>query len=283
MPEHRLSAPRLPHHPLSHPLPALLIWFCAAAAQAESADTAPPDTLVRQSVRSLDVSSGAQHLTGGFASWRHLTVRGVTETGPHVLQGELSAKREFDTNGNFFGLTDTWSINDDWFTTNSIGAGDGAFYLPRYRYDGLLYRKWLPQKNLVSAFGLGYYRAPDGHIDRSVSVGGAWYFARPVVLEVGLRFNRSSPGDVNTHQQFVALSYNPDPANALAARVAWGSEGYQALTENTSLVNFDSKEASLTWRFRLSPRWGLNAGLNHYRNPTYERSGVDIGLTHQFD
>lgn len=251
--------------------------------QAATDATNPPDVLLRTPVRSIDVTTGYQHLTGGFSSWRQLTVHGVYESDRHVFQGELSHKREFDTTGNFLGLTDTYTINDDWFTTGSVGFGDGAFYLPRVRFDGFIYRKFLPKKNFVGSLGVGYYDAPDGHIDRSVALGGAYYFEQPVVVEAGIRFNRSNPGRVNTHQQFVAANYSPDTQNALSARFAWGSEGYVPLAAKTSMVGFNSTDASVAWRHRLDKHWGFSISANRYRNPSYARSGVDVGITRQFD
>lgn len=253
------------------------------ASQAASDATNPPDVLLRTPTRSIDVSTGYQHLTGGYSSWRQLTVHGVFESDRNVFQGELSHKREFNTNGNFLGLTDTYTINDDWFTSGSVGFGDGAFYLPRVRFDGFVYRKFLPKKNFVGSLGVGYYDAPDGHIDRSVALGGAFYFDQPWVVEGGIRFNRSNPGGVNTHQQFVAANYRPNAQNALSARFAWGSEGYVPLAANTSMVGFNSTDASVSWRHRLDKLWGFSVSANRYRNPSYARSGVDIGITRQFD
>jgi YaiO family outer membrane protein len=253
------------------------------ASQAASDATNPPDVLMRTPTRSIDVSTGYQHLTGGYSPWRQLTIHGVYESDRHVFQGELSHKREFDTTGNFLGLTDTYTINDDWFTSGSVGFGDGAFYLPRIRFDGFVYRKFLPKKNFVGSLGVGYYDAPDGHIDRSIAVGGAYYFEQPLVVEGGIRFNRSNPGGVNTHQQFVAASYSPDSQNALSARFAWGSEGYVPLAAKSSMVGFNSTDASVSWRHRFDKRWGFSISANRYRNPSYARSGVDVGVTRQFD
>ena len=262
---------------------AMLIGVTPFASHAATNTTTPPDVLLRTPTRSLDVSTGYQHLTGGFSSWRQLTIHGIYEKDRHVFQGELSNKREFNTSGNFLGLTDTYTINDDWFTSGSFGFGDGAFYLPRVRFDGFLHRKWLPKRNFVSSLGVGYYDAPDGHIDRSVALGGAYYFDQPWVVEGGVRFNTSNPGSVHTHQQFIATNFSPDQQNSFSARFAWGSEGYVPLAVKTSIVGFNSKDASVSWRHRLDKHWGLSLSANHYQNPSYSRNGVDVGVTHQFD
>lgn len=268
--------------PMLAPLCACLLML-PLASQAASDTTNPPDVLLRTPARSIDVTTGYQHLTGGLAPWRQVTVHGVYESGSHVFQGELSNKREFDTVGNFLGVTDTYSINSDWFTSGSIGFGDGAFYLPKVRFDGFLYKKWLPKKNFVSSIGIGYYDAPDGHVDRSIAFGGAYYFDQPWVVEGGVRFNRSNPGQINSHQQFIAVNFTPDQQNSLSARYAWGSEGYVPLAAKTSIVGFNSTDASVSWRRKLNKQWGFLVSANRYRNPNYQRSGIDLGVTRQFD
>ena len=64
--------------------------------------------------RSLELSTGFQNLTGGFGSWRDVSLRGTYGLPSHVLQGELSVNRRFNKDGAFVGLSDTYTINDDW-------------------------------------------------------------------------------------------------------------------------------------------------------------------------
>jgi YaiO family outer membrane protein len=232
--------------------------------------------------RSLELSAGAQNLTAGYGSWRDLTLRGTYGTGPHVLQGELSAQNRFNKSGTFVGLSDTYTFDDDWYGSLALGAGDGAFYLPRYRVDATLYRKLLADRSLVSSVGVGYYSAPDGHTDRSVSLGLAYYFDSPWIAEGGVRLNSSNPGGIRTQQQFVALTYARSKQDQVSARYGWGGEGYLALTANTQLVNFRSNEASLTWRHWVNASSGLLVGVNRYSNPLYRRAGITVGLFHDF-
>ena len=63
-----------------------------------------------------------------------------------------------------------------------------------YRVDATLYRKFLPGRNLVGSVGVGYYNAPDGHTDRSLSLGAAYYFEAPWIVEGGVRLNTQQPG-----------------------------------------------------------------------------------------
>ena len=145
-----------------------------------------------------------------------------------------------------------------------------------------LYRKWLPQKNLVTSIGAGQYKAPDGHTDNNLSLGLVYYFDTPFVAEAGLRLNSSNPGAIKTQQQFLALTYGRVKENLVTLRHAWGQEGYQTIGATTQLVNFASKETSISWRHWFAPRTGVLISANSYTNPFYNRNGFNIGIFHDF-
>ena len=194
----------------------------------------------------------------------------------------MSLNRRFNKDGVFVGLSDTYTFNEDWYGSIAVGFGDGAFYLPRYRVDATLYKKWLPQKNLVTSIGAGQYKAPDGHTDNSLSLGLVYYFDTPFVAEAGLRLNSSNPGAIKTQQQFLALTYGRVKENLVTLRHAWGQEGYQTIGATTQLVNFASKETSISWRHWFAPRTGVLLGANSYTNPFYKRNGFNVGIFHDF-
>jgi YaiO family outer membrane protein len=232
--------------------------------------------------RNLELSTGFQNLSGGFGSWRDVTLRGTYGLPSHVLQGEVSVNRRFNKDGTFVGLSDTYTFNEDWYGSVALGFGDGAFYLPRYRVDATLYRKFLPDRSLIGSVGVGYYKAPDGHTDSSTSLGLVYYFAPSWIAEGGVRFNSSNPGSIKTQQQFAALTYGQVKQDLITVRYAWGGEGYQTIATNAQLVNFASREGSLSWRHWLNPRTGVVVGANRYTNPFYNRSGLTIGIFHDF-
>lgn len=272
-----------------HVLSALLVLSQSGTAFAQISSqgqavlvSAQPEQPVDTGRRSLELSVGSQNLSAGFDNWKELGLRGTYSSGPHTLQGELSQNRRFGQNGTFIGLSDTYTFNDDWFGWLSVGAGDGAFYLPRYRIDTSISRKWLDKKNLVTSIGLGYYNAPDGHTDRSVTAGAAYYFEAPWIVEGGVRLNHSSPGSIKSQQQFVAVTYGRDKQDLVTARYGWGGEAYLAIASGTQLVNFNSREGSIAWRHWLNPRTGLLLGANRYTNPSYNRTGVTLGVFHDF-
>ncbi len=233
-------------------------------------------------VRNLEISVGSQELSNGFGRWHDATLRGAYGLGPHTLQGELSAHRRFGENGAFIGLRDTYDFSPDWFGSLAVGFGDGVFYLPKYRVDASVSRKWLAQRNLVTTLGIGYYSAPNGSSDRSSSLGVTYYFEAPWILEAGLRLNSSDPGSIDTRQQFVALTWGRNRQDLISARYGWGGEGYLAVAANAQLVNFQSREASLSWRHWLTQDTGVVLGVHRYTNPSYRRSGIQLGLFHDF-
>lgn len=242
----------------------------------------PPLPPAENGQLNLELSAGAQKLSGGFGNWNDITLRGVYAMPSHVIQSEISQNRRFGQSGTFVSVGDTYTFNGDWYGAASLGVGDGAFYLPKYRVDASVSRKLLEKRNLVASLGLGYYNAPDGHVDKSVALNAAYYFESPWVVEAGIRFNRSNPGAIHTTQQFVAATYGRDKQDLVTARYGWGGEGYLATTSNTQLVDFRSKEASLAWRHWFNPSTGWLLSANRYENPSYNRTGVNVGLFHSF-
>jgi len=242
----------------------------------------PPAQPGSPAVLRVDPYASHQDLTGGFSDWREAGVRLEREAAGRLLRAELASTRRFDESGAFAGVGAVFDINADWYAGISAGAGDGASYLPRVRVDGFLNRKLLEARNLVASLGAGYYRAPDGHVDRSLTLGAIYYFQFPLVLQAELRFNRSSPGDVRTNRRTVAATWGRADATQFVARHGWGGEGYQALGPGASLVNFDSRETSLAVRHRFSRRWGVAIALERYRNPIYQRRGVTASLLAEF-
>lgn len=245
---------------------------CLPAAHAQSPAELPAP------VRGIEAYASRHNLSNGYGSWHETGVRGQYGMGSHLLGAEAATMRRFGESGRFMGLSDTWTLNEDWFTAVSVGAGDGAAYLPRYRVDGFINRKLLASRQWVATLGAGYYRAPDGHIDRNISLGSSYYFEAPWVVQAEVRFNNSSPGQVRTQQQFVAATWGRAKQTQVVARYGWGAEGYQAIGGGVSLVNFDSRQSQLTLRHWIGPRWGFTAGVERYSNPFYVRNGGKLSL-----
>jgi YaiO family outer membrane protein len=255
----------------------LLLLGAIAAAGAEEPAADPRGIELRLDRTSLELRLGAQRLTAGYPSWREGTLLLGHRSGAHLWQAEISSQQRFGARGTYASIMDTYTIDPDWHASLALGAGDGAFFMPRRRIDAFLYRKLLADRSLVAFAGLGDYRAPDGHHDRSLALGAIHYFARPWVVQGGVRFNESRPGSVRTRQHFLAATYGRGRDDQWTARFGWGREGYLALGPGDVRVDFASREASLQWRRWIDASQGFAVSLEHYRSPFYDRSGVMLG------
>lgn len=250
--------------------------FDGPAAPVASVAPAPP--VAAEPRMDLETYASYQNLSAGYGTWNEAGVLGNYAVGSNALQGQLAATRRFGQSGKYAEFGDTLTIDPDWYASLSAGAGDGAFYLPRYRVDAFINRKLLSRKQLVATLGLAYYAAPDGHTDRSLGLGAIYYFTEPLVVQAEVRFNHSNPGGVNTRQQFVAGTWGRAGQTQVIGRYAWGTEGYQTIGSGVQLVDFSSTDASVAVRHWLGQAWGISAMLERYRNPYYDRQGITLGL-----
>ena len=260
---------------------ALLALLAAAAASpafAQDPSAEMPGVELRLDRTSLELRVSAQRLTAGYPAWREASLLLARPWGAHRVQGELSSLERFDSRGTYLAVMDTYTVNPDWYATLAAGAGDGAFFLPRSRFDAILHRKLLADRSLVAFAGVSDYRSPDGHRDRALALGAIRYFTAPWVVQAAVRFNESRPGGIRTRQQYVAVTHGREPGDQVVARYGWGREGYLAIGPATTLVDFASREGSLQWRHRFARDLGFSLGLEHYRNPYYTRSGASLAV-----
>ena len=237
-----------------------------------------PLSLPPPAERGLEAYTSRQSLSNGYGRWTEIGLRGNWAMGNHLLGAEIATMKRFGESGRFIGLSDTITLDPDWFATVSLGAGDGASYLPDHRFDAFINRKLLANRQLIATLGTGYYRAPSRNTDRNVSLGATYYFDAPWVVQGEVRFNESSPGSVRTQQQFIAATWGRNGETQVLLRHGWGAEGYQAIGAGASLVNFKSHQSQLGVRQWLGPHWGMNLALERYSNPFYTRKGATLSL-----
>lgn len=231
----------------------------------------------------VEAGFGHAELTSSLSSWNDVYLRGHVQLSPaNSIQGEISNQRHFGDQGTFVGASWTHVLNDDWYGSLGVGSSDGGFFLPKVRVDAALYRKWLPQRRLVTGAVLGYYRAKDVHSDHSLVLNAVYYFDGPWIAEGGVRINESDPGNVITARGFAALTWGRHKDRYIVLRHDTGREGYQLISTSTVVSDFSSRETTLTWREWLSPKGGFNLTAGHYANPGYTRSGVSLGLFYEF-
>ncbi len=232
---------------------------------------------------SLEVSALYSNLDNGLEDWHDQTVRGNVKISPiGRINGEISNQSHFGDRGLFMGAGYTHIWNDTWYSSFSAGTSAGGFFLPQRRFDVSMSRKGLKKKNLVLTLGLGDFHAKDSHSDRSLLVSGLYYFDVPFLIEAGARLNESNPGKVYANREFAVLTYAQNKKASLALRYERGGEAYQRIGDNTTISNLVSSETALIWRQWLSQNYGFNIMANHYDNSIYTRSGVELGLFHDF-
>lgn len=229
-----------------------------------------------QGLRQVEMYSTHDRLSGPFANWHELGLRGLYRTGPHLLSGEVAALQRFQEKGTYLALGDTVVLDRHWYGSLTIGAGDGASYLPRYRIDGFVHRKWLDDLSLVTSVGLGHYKAPDSHKDDALSLGLSWYLPASWVLQAEAKYNSSRPGPIGTQQYFVATTWGLAGQTRITGRYGWGEEGYQSLGADAFISRFSSRQTSLSVQHWLGPNWGIKAGAERYSNPFYRREGLQL-------
>lgn len=250
----------------------------ATAALGAGPEADAPAVELRLDRATLELRLSAQRLTAGFPGWGEASLLLGRAWGDHRLQAELSTADRFGARGTQMAVMDTYTIDPDWYATLAAAAGDGAFFLPRTRFDATLHRKLLADRRLVAFAGVTEYRAPDGHHDRAFTVGALHYFSAPWVLQAAMRYNESRPGGIRTRQQHIALTYGRAPGDLVVARYGWGREGYLAIGPATTLVDFASREGSVQWRHPVTRDFGLVVAAEHYRNSFYHRTGAAVGL-----
>lgn len=232
--------------------------------------------------RLLDLSTEHHRLSDNQASWQNTTLRGAYRVGEHLWHGEVQHADRFDERGTYVGLQDTVRLAPHWHASLAYGLGDGVNWLPRHRLDGFVHHTWGAQRNWVTHLGLGESQAPDEHRDRWASVGLSAYLQHPVlgpwVAQGEVRWNRSDPGQVRTHQQFVALTWGRHRATQLSWRHGWGREGWQSLGDARSLVDFASRQDTLSLKHWIEPEWGLRLVAEDYRNDQYRRRGWTLAV-----
>lgn len=215
--------------------------------------------------------------------WNDQYLRGNWQISPAGrINGEISNQRHFGDQGVFVGAGYTHVFNETWYGSLSAGTSEGGFFLPRKRVDGSISRKWLEKKNLISNIGLGYYQAKEIYSDRSLLLSALYYFDAPLIIEAGARMNESNPGGIRSNRGFAVLTYGKNKQHYLTLRYEKGNEAYQLVEASTAISDFSSNEISLIWRQWLSKDFGFNVLANHYNNPNYTRSGIQVGIFRDF-
>jgi len=232
----------------------------------------------------VELGGGVAHLSEDNPPWNGQYLKGVWQPDTaSTWYGEVTNARRYGDHGVLFSVGASQVFNPDWYGSLFAGTSSGGFFFPRYRVDGFINRKWLPDRNLVTTFGIGYERAKDVHRDRRVFLGLTYYFPQPWIVEGGVRLNVSDPGGIRAPRAFAALTEGRDRDHYVIVRFEAGREAYQLVGDQNVLSDFSSRVASLAWRQWIGTTdGGFQVRLEYYTNPYYSRTGIEVGLFHAF-
>jgi YaiO family outer membrane protein len=237
----------------------------------------------RQPRGTIDVGGEYQRLTPDLGTWKAFYIRGVFLQDAHnTWNAEITRRAEFGDQGTYFTASDTHILNEDWYMSLAAGASAGGFFLPQYRIDAAMNKKWRKQRNLVTSLGYMHAKAKDVHRDDMIEFGAAYYWQRPWTLEGAVHLNISHPGPALSESQFIALTRGRDRKHLVTLRVEFGTEAYQLVGPSTVLTQFQSQAVSLTWRQWTKGPWGFNVMPEYYHSPAYHRGGITLGIFREF-
>lgn len=219
-----------------------------------------------------------QAVTNDFGDWSAAYARMVLPGARDTWYAEALALEAFRERGVQVGGAHRHDWSDRWFHVLGANVGSGAAILPRGRVDGLIGRRWGEQRRWQTTTGLSYVKSVTELYDIAGTGSIAWYAPGAVLLETGVRYNVSRPGDIRSHRLFGVGIWTPTPTRTFSVRAIGGTEGWQVVRTGTTLTRFSSQEYSLAWREKVVGPWALSVQGDHYDNPFYTRSGVTVGV-----
>lgn len=227
------------------------------------------------------IEFGGSHsdLTAPQPNWTDEYLRGVLNLSPsNGLALELDHQNRFGEDGFFgnIGLTHTFTTN--LYTNAYVGSSVGGIFLPKFRFDGFVNYKLLPEKQLVANIGFGYDQAKTNNSADRFMAGATYYFNLPFIVQGGAEFTRANPGSVLATTYNLAITEGRDQHHYITARAEIGREAYEIVNLNTALFDFPIHQYEFTWRQWIGPGWGVNFDFQRELNPYYNRNGATLGL-----
>src|SRR5208282_4644078 len=168
----------------------------------------------------VEVGGGHSDLTDGYANWTDFYLRGVMSGGRNTWNGEVTHQDRFGETGWFYSLGLTRTLSENSYGEISAGgsADNGGVFLPRFRTDALINRKFLRRRQLVATAGVGFDQSKTVDSDVRGQVGAAYYFDYPVVVQGGFMWTYTSPGAILARTQYIAASQGHDKEHFVSLR-----------------------------------------------------------------
>lgn len=258
---------------IRHPLAAFAL--CVLSPMAAIADEADQPNR-------LDVGMSYSQLSGGYSDWQSAYARVALPAARGATYLEAIRRREFDEVGTLLSAGRVQDLNADWGVSGFVSVGSGGDFLPHSKWDVGVARKLLADRSLVLSAGLGRSINHHDYRDDTMRLSATYYLSSAWVLEQGLRWTVSHPGSVSGQRWYGVVGWRQPGQREITARIETGSEGWTAQGNQDFVVGFDSQLASLAWSEWLTPRQGVKVMVEHYDNPYYNRTTLDLSVFTQF-
>ena len=228
--------------------------------------------------RTVELHGLHQPVSNGYGDWSGAYARVIVPGARNTLFLDALGVRGFGERGVQGGVAHRLAWNDRWFHMLGVNVGDGSPLFPRYRTDGLIGRRWGATGAVQTVAGASYVQSIATLSDVALLGAATWYAPNGFVLESGIRYNTSRPGDINSHRVHAIAMYAPNSRRSFSTRLIGGTEGWQIVNVGTTLTRFASQELALAWRERIGTSRALNVQFDRYSNPYYTRMGVTLGV-----
>lgn len=226
----------------------------------------------------IEVNAFAQPVTNNYGDWSGVYVRGVRPSTRDTWYVDALGMRAFGDRGVQVGVAQRHDWNGRIFQLIGANVGSGAPIMPKGRVDGALGLRLGEKRAWQATLGASYVKSVTELSDVAGVGSIAWYAPHAVMLEAGVRYNVSRPGNVKSQRYSTTAVWTPAARRSFSLRAIAGSEGWQVIRVGTTLTQFHSQEVAVAWREKLTQSVAISAQGDWYHNPFYTRSGVTLGV-----
>lgn len=231
----------------------------------------------------IEAGVNYHNVSNNQGDWFGQFINAQIQTDPkNRWNAQLQHQEAFHDEGYFVGVGNMHTFDETWFSEVGVGVGSEASFLPRFRADAALSRRWLDGGNLVTTAGLSYSKASETYSSYGILLGASYYFNSPWVLQVGIRSDMSNPGQEIGTSGFAAVTYGHYKNFYITGRVGYAREAYQLIGPVNITNAFNSHNAGLNLRKWVDEDWGVNLAGEYYKNPYYHRTGGIFSVFKEF-
>ncbi len=226
----------------------------------------------------VEINGLAQSVTNNYGNWTGGYARLVSPLAHDTWYVDALGLHAFGESGVQVGVAERHDWNARVFQMIGANIGSGASIMPRARVDGALGVRFGSARQFQATGGVSYVKSVTTLHDVAGLASVAWYAPHALMLEAGVRYNISKPGDIHSHRLSLTSVYTPSARRSFSLRAIGGTEGWQVLNTATTLSRFASQELALAWREKLTTRTAVSVQGDWYHNPFYTRTGVTLGV-----